>query len=379
MAYWASFCAVMSYATVFLLSLGYSSASAGAIIAAGNLAGILFQPACAWLAAHVGSARTAVLRVAIALVAMAALLCAVNGVALACAVLVVLMYGVLYAMQGLLNAIAMELANAGRKVDFGFARGMGSFGYAMCSWALGSITAALGAKVMPVLHLVLLAVLGLCLLLLPGGKAGAGQHRQEPSGGMAAALRGNRAFFAVFLCCVALFMGYNLNITYMIQTVTARGGTSGDMGAIFAIAAILELPAMTLAGRLLRHKSAGTLLLVSGLGLTAKSAVIAFTGGLAGLYAAQFLQPVGYALVIPCTVYYANRVFPPAQRLAGQALMVVASTLGTVLSAAFGGLLIDVLGVRAMLVFAAGVAGLGTLGLLFVARGRAVPMQAEEN
>ena len=60
-AYWASFCAVMSYATVFLLSLGYSSAAAGAVIAAGNLAGILLQPLCASLVPRAGSARTVVL------------------------------------------------------------------------------------------------------------------------------------------------------------------------------------------------------------------------------------------------------------------------------------------------------------------------------
>ena len=41
------------------------------------------------------------------------------------------------------------------------------------------------------------------------------------------------------------------------------------MGAIFAIAAVLELPAMTLAGRLLRRQR-GTLMFCSGLGLTAK-------------------------------------------------------------------------------------------------------------
>ena len=51
----------MSYATVFLLSLGYSSAAAGAIIAAGNLAGILFQPLCAGLVPRAGSARAVVL------------------------------------------------------------------------------------------------------------------------------------------------------------------------------------------------------------------------------------------------------------------------------------------------------------------------------
>ena len=255
-------------------------------------------------------------------------------------------------MQGLLNAIAMELSNAGRRVDYGFARGMGSMGYAVCSWAVGGITAAVGAGALPFVHLALLAALGLCLLLLPkaGGTAACGAlPRQE---GAFAVLKGDRAFTPVLLGCIALFMGYNLNITYMIQTVTARGGTSGDMGAIFAIAAVLELPAMTLAGRLLRSHSAGTLMFCSGLGLTAKSLAIAVTGTLAGLYAAQLLQPMGYALVIPCTVYYANRVFPPHRRLAGQTLMVAASTLGTVLSAALGGLLVDALGVRAMLLFA---------------------------
>ena len=344
----------MSYATVFLLSLGYSSAAAGAIIAAGNLAGILFQPLCAGLVPRAGSARAVVLGMALALAALAGALCLVNGQAPVCAALIVLMYGLLYTMQGLLNAIAMELSNAGRRLDFGFARGVG---------------------VMPLVHLVLLAALGLSLLLLPGANGQVVHRTAHREQGPLAVLKSDRAFRPVLASCIGLFMGYNLNITYMIQTVTARGGTSGDMGAVFAIAAALELPAMTLAGRLLRGRSAGTLMFCSGLGLTAKSLVIALSGGLAGLYAAQFLQPLGYALVIPCTVYYANRAFPPHRRLAGQTLMVAASTLGTVLSAALGGVLIDALGVRAMLLFAAAISAAGTLGLFFFARGRAEPLE----
>ena len=131
-AYWASFCAVMSYATVFLLSLGYSSAAAGAVIAAGNLAGILLQPLCAGLVPRAGSARTVVLGMALALAALAGALCLLGGLAPACAALIILMYGLLYTMQGLLNAIAMELSNAGRRVDYGFARGMGSIRNVQC-------------------------------------------------------------------------------------------------------------------------------------------------------------------------------------------------------------------------------------------------------
>ena len=59
-------------------------------------------------------------------------------------------------------------------------------------------------------------------------------------------------------------------------------------------------------------------------------------------------------------------------RLAGFAGAMV-STLGTVLSAALGGLLVDALGVRAMLLFAAAVTATGTLMLFLSARGRAMP------
>ena len=61
-------------------------------------------------------------------------------------------------------------------------------------------------------------------------------------------------------------------------------------------------------------------------------------------------------------------------RLAGFAGAMV-STLGTVLSAALGGVLIDALGVRAMLLFAAAISAAGTLGLFFFARGRAEPLE----
>ena len=126
---------------------------------------------------------------------------------------------------------------------------------------------------------------------------------------------------------------------------------------------------MTLAGRLLQPERHADVLF--GLGLTAKNLGIA-PGGLRGI-SAQFLQPLGCA-GYPCTVLCQPCV-SAAPRLAGQTLMVAASTLGTVLSAALGGVLIDALGVRAMLLFAAAISAAGTLGLFFFARGRAEPLE----
>ena len=43
-AYWASFCIIYSFATVFLLDRGFSNSQIGVIIAAGNILGVVLQP-----------------------------------------------------------------------------------------------------------------------------------------------------------------------------------------------------------------------------------------------------------------------------------------------------------------------------------------------
>ena len=43
-AYWASFCIIYSFATVFLLDRGFHNSQIGVIIAAGNILGVIFQP-----------------------------------------------------------------------------------------------------------------------------------------------------------------------------------------------------------------------------------------------------------------------------------------------------------------------------------------------
>lgn len=49
-SYWASFCVVYAFATVFLLSRGFESSMIGVIIAAGNILGVILQPMVASIA-----------------------------------------------------------------------------------------------------------------------------------------------------------------------------------------------------------------------------------------------------------------------------------------------------------------------------------------
>ena len=49
-SYWASFCVIYAFATVFLLSRGFESSMIGVIIAAGNILGVVLQPMVASIA-----------------------------------------------------------------------------------------------------------------------------------------------------------------------------------------------------------------------------------------------------------------------------------------------------------------------------------------
>ena len=49
-SYWASFCVIYAFATVFLLSRGFESSMIGVIIAAGNILGVILQPMVASIA-----------------------------------------------------------------------------------------------------------------------------------------------------------------------------------------------------------------------------------------------------------------------------------------------------------------------------------------
>lgn len=59
-----------------------------------------------------------------------------------------------------MNALATEMLNIGKNINFSLARGIGSIGYAIMSLSVGKLTAAYGAGILPCV------VIGSTLLLI---------------------------------------------------------------------------------------------------------------------------------------------------------------------------------------------------------------------
>ena len=95
-----------------------------------------------------------------------------------------------------------------------------------------------------------------------------------------------------------------------------------------------------------------------------KHVMILMTNSLGMYYAAMVLQMVSYALIVPATVYFADSHIAPEDRNQGQVLMGATSTIGGLLSASIGGILIQAVGVHTTLVIATCVSVIGTVLML---------------
>lgn len=361
--YWAAFCAIMSFFTTLLLWLGFSNTAAGIVVALGNVGGVALQPfAAAWAAKRRHGVHRMARGMTAVLFAGSLLLAAVYRVPLAAAVLMVLLCAVLYSLQGILNALGMESANAGARLDFGLARGFGSAGYAATSFVLGLWTAKAGPTVLPWAYAVLFLTTGLLLAFFP--QLEMRDEAPAPPRRIGAFLRRYPRYTAVLAACVLLFLCYNLIMTYLIQIVRNLGGDTDVMGVVMGLGALVELPAMALTERLLRRFSSGGLMCFAGVFLTVKALLIALAPSVVFLYLAQAVQPLSYALIIPASVYYTNAVLAPEDRVLGQTLMVMASALSTVFAGLLGGPLLDAFGVRVTALVAVGISAAGA-ALLF--------------
>ena len=150
--YWFCYGTALSYASPYLLACGLSNTAIGLISAAACALSVGAQPLLAAYADREGSlsVKTLVLMMGAGILSLGGALIFVygkseklNGLLLGCAILLVEI------SLPFVNALATETINAGKPLDFSFARGAGSVGYAIMSVTIGNLIAKRGAGALP--------------------------------------------------------------------------------------------------------------------------------------------------------------------------------------------------------------------------------------
>lgn len=375
-SYWASFCVIYAFATVFLLSRGFESSMIGVIIAAGNILGVILQPMVASIAdrSEKISLHKLTAMLSIIMILLLVLLYFVPNGLLAVAVLFLLTDTFLQVIQPLINSVSVYYVNQGVSVDFGAARGIGSLSYAAASYILGIVVEKFGTRSILMAGILVALVLLVTVLSMPvlsssaASRLGEKEPEQNDAGLIIFAGR-YKNFMLTLAGITLLFTFHNMNNAYLIKVIENVGGTSADMGRMLSIAAVTELPVMFLFSRISKHFKSSTLLMVSSAFFAIRAAGFMLAGNVMTMYLAAMLQIGSFALYIPSSVYYVNETMLDQDKFKGQAVMTATNTLGGVFGSLFGGFLIDNAGVGAMNTVCFAMAAAGAV-LVFLFAGR---------
>lgn len=372
--FWMSYCVAVGFAAVYLQALGYSNAALGVILASGSLLGALLGPAlCAQVDRYEKVTAARILppvRAAQAATLAVLLLFPVRGAATSVS------YAAYIALCATANSLNLKLyADAvyhGARVDYGVARGGGSFAYMLLAVALGVLAERVSARVIPAAGLVLCALELAAFLFftrrLPKGPAAsASGDRGMP---LAAFLRANPRFSVLLAGTALLFCAHNVVGNFSINVVRNLGGDAGTMGLMNAFLAAVEIPVMLFYTRWFGKRPAASLLRASFVCFTLKLAAIAAAPSLPAAFAAFVLQAPSFALYSAAIVPYVSQTIRHEDSAKAQSLAFTMTTVGSVLASVGFGPLFDVMSTTATLWIATAVCTLGTaISLLGVARG----------
>jgi len=352
--YWAMFAAICAYQAALLQGRGFSSGQTGLLIAVRCLAGILCQPLLGGFAdrhPRIPLRRIVCLSLVLSLAASVLLWRVPMGMGGTVAVLAVL-GGFEISAYPLMDAMAIQFINAGASIRYSLGRGIGSMAYALTCvllglqvdrWGVESTLATHAALV--VLVIALTAAFPVCRV--PPPSPGAEGDRPHSVWFL---LKSNPPFT---LALAAILLGLTAVLplsNFLVNIVQSRGGRSADLGLALFLMGGFELPTAFFFRRLLRRFGSGGLILISMVFCTLKAAALLLTFNLAGVLLAQPLQMLGYGLFTPASVYFVNESVPPADRVRGQTVMMVASNgLGGMLGSAMAGAALDLGGADLML------------------------------
>lgn len=373
--YFAAFCTVHGFATVFLLSKGFSNTQVGLAIAVANILSVVGQPFVAALVDKYDSLtnRRVLISTALIILTGSALLIFINDNIPIIFAVYVLIYTVQFIGMSILIALSFEYQKAGCEHKFGLSRGLGSASFAVTSIFIGEIVAKRGPTVNLYLNIVFMAMLALITFffkkddkaLLSVQETEASDEDMVPTNNFFEFVKKYPLFMLFLLGAALCFLSHNMLNDYLIQIIRNLGGNEKELGYASFLQAILELPVMALMAMILKKISVKKVLSFSAIAFLIKVIIMYFATGIGAMYVSQSFQLFAYAVFIPASAYYSDSIMKAKDKVKGQAYINCAITLGGVFSGLICGPVLDSLGVGPMLLLGIAACGIGAAICIF--------------
>lgn len=277
-----------------------------------------------------------------------------------------IMFGIavfcLQAMLPFVNLASFDYEKEGIELNFGLARGFGSLFFAGIVYVLGSLVAQRGIYTILLAGLIVGILMFMVLLSMPASKKeGKIAESSYASKGLVYFYRRYPSFMVMQVAFILIMAFHNNVNAFLLQVINRAGGGNKELGVALFIAALCELPIMFFYFKIREKLSSEKLLQICSVFFIIKGLIFFLAKSIGGVYLAQFLQLLTFAIFISASVYYAKDKLDAEDQAQGQTLVGASSTIGSVVGSLSGGFLIKNFGMDKNLIFIIVIASLSAL------------------
>lgn len=344
--YWAIYCSLIGYASVYLIEQGFQDASIGLLLAFLNLLSVALQ----FLISHYLSSKISLRKIIavslILMLIMAGLIAIINLPSLIQIILYSVMVLIILTLLPYINSLGLAYEVSLKDIDFSLARGFGSLAFALTSFGLGKMLLNTSSTVLPLVAGILTLLLFLVIVISPKEITIISESTQHQSQSI---YKKYPKILLFMISIILVFTYHNFINAFLPQIVASVNGDSAIVGTALMIAGIMELPAMIYYSKLTKYKSNAYWLIFSLIAYVVRSIVYLGMSSYLGVYIAQVLQAISFALLLPAVSYYLKDYFEDHEQIQGQTAFTIAMTVGGIGGNLLGGTLLSLLGVKGML------------------------------
>ncbi len=354
--YWTFYSVAAIYVSVYMLAKGYSNTAVGMVIAIGNITSVLCQSVLSNVTdSHPKISNLLLLKIlTVILFAFTAAVFLIGRNCFALTFSYTFVIIVFSTMQPFANALGFDLEREnGVHVSFGVARATGSLLAGIQCYFLGVLVSHMGED--SIIWEGLLVIVLIFISLVSSGKLSnrdsieIAELAREKTITIGKFIKGHRAFIVISCGVVLLFFGNAVLENFVYQIVLSIGGDASQMGAVAAVGAIAEVPAMIFFDKIIKHFSYRRLLVVASVFFLSKMLMFLCAKSLVMIYLAMINQIFGYGLIFPAMVGFINNIMDRREAVRGQAVFTISMTIGQVLGMVIGGRILDLWSVHALL------------------------------
>ena len=355
--YFAAFCTIHALAAVYLLANGFTNTEVGVLLAVANISSALCQPFIAGIIDKPGpltNRRFILISVMIIMIG-SILLKFLSSPKAIVFVIYALIYMIQFAYQPVMTALCFEYQKAGCNIFYGLARGLGSASFAVTSAFIGGAVEKNGVDLLLVVNVITMILSAIVVFTFkkPEVEEKETDKEDKPQGkahnNIIDFAKTYPAFSVFLIGTICFYFAHNMINDFMIQIIRSLGGAETELGYSNFLQAILELPVMAVIGVFLKKISSDKMLVFSGTAFFVKILILMFVSNMAGMYVSQSFQLFAYAVFIPAAAYYVSNTMDELDQVKGQAYVTSAITVGGVFSNLISGVILDNLGIKAML------------------------------